>query len=89
MMARGEQTGGQASLVRPRQLEAEPVSRAGAPEVHTLLTNAWMYWNLNLGEDAAAVIVQLNRTAGDPVLFLKPAGEGFQVRMVGRLPSYR
>ena len=39
-----------------------------------------MYWSLNLTQDATALSVQLNRSAGDPVLFLKPVKAGFQVK---------
>ncbi len=56
-----------------------PALVPGVLEQHSLAPNDWMYWSLELEDDAAAVIVQLNRTAGDPVLFLKPAGQGFQV----------
>ena len=41
-----------------------------------------MYWELNLRQEAASVLVQLNRSAGDPVLFLKPAVAGFVVSLV-------
>ena len=51
----------------------------GQEEQHSLATNDWMYWELNLAEEAASVLVQLNRSAGDLVLFLKPAGAGFVV----------
>ena len=52
----------------------------GAPEAHTLAANGWMYWEITLGQDAAALTVQLTRSAGDPVLFLKRADRGFQAR---------
>ena len=52
----------------------------GQEEQHSLATNDWMYWELNLAQEAASVLVQLNRSAGDLVLFLKPAGAGFVVR---------
>lgn len=48
-------------------------------EAHTLSSADWMYWELLLEQDADAILVQLTRTAGDPVLFLKPQSEGFQV----------
>ena len=51
----------------------------GQEEQHSLETNDWMYWELILKEEAASVLVQLNRSAGDLVLFLKPAGAGFVV----------
>jgi hypothetical protein len=49
-------------------------------EQHSLSSDDWMYWSLNLTQDATALSVQLNRSAGDPVLFLKPAEAGFQVQ---------
>ena len=54
----------------------------GQEEQHSLDSNDWMYWELNLTQEAASVLVQLNRSAGDPVLFLKPAGAGFLVSLV-------
>lgn len=54
----------------------------GQEEQHSLATNDWMYWELNLAEEAASMLVQLNRTAGDLVLFLKPASAGFVVSPV-------
>ena len=51
----------------------------GQEEQHSLESNDWMYWELNVQQEAATVLVQLNRSAGDPVLFLKPAGAGFLV----------
>ena len=52
----------------------------GQLEQHSLSSDDWMYWSLNLTQDATSLLVQLNRSAGDPVLFLKPAEAGFQVR---------
>ena len=57
-------------------------ARLGQEEQHSLDTNDWMYWELNLKEEAASVLVQLNRSAGDLVLFLKPADAGFVVSFV-------
>ena len=54
----------------------------GREEQHSLESNDWMYWELQLTQEAASVLVQLNRSAGDPVLFLKPAGAGFLVSLV-------
>jgi hypothetical protein len=52
----------------------------GAAELHTLSSNDWMYWQLEVGEEGAqAIMVQLERWAGDPVLFLKPKDGGFEV----------
>ena len=56
-----------------------PVLGWGVEEAHSLASADWMYWELQLEEDAAAILVQLTRSAGDPVLFLKPQLEGFQV----------
>ena len=58
--------------------------------MHSLGSNEWMYWELSVPDNASTVLVQLNRTAGDPVLFLKPLGAGFQVTSafyVSRLPE--
>ncbi len=63
---------------------------SGQEQLHSLGSNEWMYWELNVTQDASTVLVQLNRTAGDPVLFLKPAQAGFQVRQpppCSRLPG--
>ena len=56
-----------------------PLLSWGVEEPHTLSSADWMYWELLLEEDADAILVQLTRSAGDPVLFLKPQLEGFQV----------
>ena len=53
---------------------------SGQGQQHSLGSDEWMYWELNVTQEASTVLVQLNRTAGDPVLFLKPAWLGFQVR---------
>ena len=52
---------------------------SGQAQLHSLGSNDWMYWELDIEQDASTVLVQLDRTAGDPVLFLKPAQAGFQV----------
>lgn len=59
----------------------------GQVEQHSLSSDDWMYWSLNLTQDATSLLVQLNRSAGDPVLFLKPAEAGFQVRTEQNTPS--
>ena len=59
---------------------AAPPLVPDAPEAHTLASNGWMYWEVVLEADAAALSVQLTRSAGDPVLFLKRADQGFQAR---------
>ncbi len=56
-----------------------PVLAWAATEQHTLSSNDWIYWELDVPQDAAALMVEMNRTSGDPVLFLKPKGLGFQV----------
>jgi hypothetical protein len=56
-------------------------------EQHSLSSNGWMYWSLNVTQGATAVSVQLKRSAGDPVLFLKPAAAGFQVKSALQLLS--
>ena len=62
--------------------KSTPTLGWGVEEAHTLSSADWMYWELLLEQDADAILVQLTRTAGDPVLFLKAQSEGFQV---GRL----
>jgi len=51
----------------------------GQEEPHSLGSDEWMYWELNVTQDGSTVLVQLQRTAGDPVLFLKPLEAGFKV----------
>ena len=63
-----------------------PPLTPGVEERHTLSSGDWMYWDLEVTQDAAAIVVQLNRTSGDPVLFLKPKGLGFQVRHASTHP---
>ena len=63
-----------------------PIASAQGQQ-HSLGSNEWMYWELNVTQDASTVLVQLNRTAGDPVLFLKPAQAGFQVRQALPCPE--
>lgn len=56
-----------------------PVMGWGAEEAHTLSSSDWMYWELVLDQDAAAIVMELTRSSGDPLLFLKPQSAGFQV----------
>ena len=58
----------------------------GQEQLHSLGSKEWMYWELNVRENASTVLVQLNRTAGDPVLFLEPVGAGFQVSSAFYVP---
>lgn len=62
-----------------------PVLPPGSEEQHTLSSADWMYWQLEVTQDGAAITVQLNRTSGDPVLFLKPSDLGFQVGIISPL----
>lgn len=57
----------------------------GQAQLHGLGSNDWMYWGMDVLQDGSTVLVQLNRTAGDPVLFLKPVQAGFQVTQAPHL----
>lgn len=54
-------------------LEAQTVGNAALPAA------SWAYYAVTLPMDASTLIVEMSRTRGDPILFLKGLNEGFEV----------
>ena len=56
-------------------LEGQQVGSAALPP------GTWQFYLVTLPEGASTLVVEMSRTRGDPILFLKGLEEGFEVRI--------
>ncbi|KAK9834335.1 hypothetical protein WJX81_008044 [Elliptochloris bilobata] len=63
-----------------------PVLGQASPVSGLLAFGAWDYYQVVLPSSGQEVLVEMRRTRGDPVLFVKPVGAGVQA---GALPAYQ
>mmetsp|Transcript_12582 Transcript_12582/g.37821 ORF Transcript_12582/g.37821 Transcript_12582/m.37821 type:complete len:987 (+) Transcript_12582:235-3195(+) len=63
-----------------------PVGRlaAGQAAARTVPVGGWLHFDIHVPENVEQLVVEMNRTTGDPVLFVKPLAAGFQP---GSLPT--
>lgn len=45
----------------------------------------WEFYQITLQQDETTLLVELTRTRGDPILFVKGIQEGYEVRLLPRL----